>query len=382
MTNLTRNLESIKVIKFLRVINPYFKAPFFPVLNIVSVSGGKDSAATLLRAIECKAPNLLAVFADTGNEHSITYEYVRYLEEQTGVPITWLKADFSKQIEEKRQFVANDMRFGRKYKTKPVFDIHGNPVWKRTGTGEIVYKEENKNGVLTKKPVQKTVKVGGGHKVRWSNKAKRSALSILFPTGNAFLDLCIWKGRFPSTKARFCSTELKREVILYKLQFPLVDQGFKIISWQGVRADESLDRSKLPTSDNIGDGVTNYRPILKWSASDCFDMHKKHNLEPNPLYKMGMGRVGCMPCIHCNKAELRAIADRFPEEINRIEDWERMVGAASRRGSATLFTSDKRGHGIRELVEWSKTTRGGKHYDLIPLTEDTTSCSSIYGLCE
>lgn len=36
----------------------------------------------------------------------------------------------------------------------------------------------------------------------------------------------------------------------------------------------------------------------------------------------------------------------------------------------------------KELVEWSKTTRGGKHYDLIPLTEDQSACSSVYGLCE
>ena len=319
--------------KLIPILNAYFKAPFFPVLNIVSVSGGKDSAATLLKAIESKAPNLMAVFADTGNEHSITYEYVKYLEQQTGVPITWLKADFSKQIEYKRNRLFKVIR------------------------GESV-------------------------RGKWTRRRAIRALKHTHATGNAFLDLCIWKGRFPSTKARFCSTELKREVILYKLQFPLVDQGFKIISWQVVRADESLDRSKLPISDHIGDGVTNYRPILKWSAADCFDMHRKHSIEPNPLYKMGMGRVGCMPCIHCNKAELRSIADRFPEEINRIEDWERKVGSASRRGSATLFTSDKRGHGIRELVEWSKTTRGGKHYDLIPLTEDTTSCSSIYGLCE
>ena len=319
--------------KLIVITNPKVTVPFFPVLNIVSISGGKDSAATLLLAIERNTPNLLAVFADTGNEHQITYDYVHYLEQKTGVPITWLKADFSKQIEAKRQ---------------------------------------------------RLFKVIRGEKVRgnWTRKKAIRALKHTHATGNPFLDLCIWKGRFPSTKARFCSTELKREVILYQLQFPLIDQGYKIISWQGVRADESADRAKLKTSDSIGDGVTNYRPIHKWTAQDCFDMHFKHSVEPNQLYKMGMGRVGCMPCIHCNKAELRSIADRFPGEIGRIAKWEQIVGSASLRGSATLFTSDKRGHGIHELVEWSKTTRGGKHYDLIPLTKDTGACSSIYGLCE
>lgn len=318
---------------FYKIINPNFQVPFVPVLNIVSISGGKDSTATLLYAIDLKVKNLMAVIADTGNEHQLTYEYVHYLEKMTGVPIIWLKADFSTHIEAKRQ---------------------------------------------------RLFKVIRGEKVRgnWNRKKAIRTLKHLKVSGNPFLDLCIWKGRFPSTTARFCSTELKRQVILYQLQFPLIDQGFKIISWQGVRADESADRAKLPVSDSIGDGVTNFRPILKWTAVDCFDMHFRHGIEPNPLYKMGMGRVGCMPCIHCNKAELRQIADRFPEEIDRIEHWEREVGAASRSLSATLFTSDKRGHGIRELVEWSKTTRGGKHYDLIPLTEDNSACSSIYGLCE
>ena len=40
-----------------------------------------------------------------------------------------------------------------------------------------------------------------GRKLRWSNKAKRRALAVMYPSGNPFLDLCMWKGRFPSRMA-------------------------------------------------------------------------------------------------------------------------------------------------------------------------------------
>jgi 3'-phosphoadenosine 5'-phosphosulfate sulfotransferase (PAPS reductase)/FAD synthetase len=63
--------------------------------NIISFSGGKDSTAMLLLAIERETPSLSVVFADTGNEHEQTYDYVRYVEQATGVPIRWVKADFS-----------------------------------------------------------------------------------------------------------------------------------------------------------------------------------------------------------------------------------------------------------------------------------------------
>lgn len=48
-------------------------------VNVISVSGGKDSTAMLLLAIERGTENIRPVFCDTGNEHPLTYDYVRYL---------------------------------------------------------------------------------------------------------------------------------------------------------------------------------------------------------------------------------------------------------------------------------------------------------------
>lgn len=305
--------------------------------NIVSVSGGKDSTALLLLAIERETENLQAVFADTGHEHAQTYEYVEYLDRHVH-PIRVVKADFSEQIARKREYVREK--------------------WPEKGV-----------------PAEQV----------------ESALAALRATGNPFLDLCLWKGRFPSTKARFCSEELKRNPVMEQVLMPLMDDNVEVYSWQGVRADESLARRNLPELQHEGGGLYNYRPILKWTAQECFDMHRKHGVRHNPLYEQGMGRVGCMPCIHARKDELLEISKRFPEEVWRVALWEKMVGSASRRGVSTFMPLFNQGAtpseiyengNIHKVIEWSRTARGGKQIDMLRVQNDGPVCSSIYGLCE
>jgi len=316
--------------------------------NIVSVSGGKDSTALLLLAQAMDAPNLRAVFADTGNEHELTLEYIDYLEQATGVTIERRSADFSRQIARKRVFI----------ETK----------WRSQGVPESIIE---------------------------------AALHVLQPTGIPFLDLCLWKGRFPSRKAQFCTEELKRNVIIEQVMLPLMDGKNMILSWQGVRRDESEARRYLAECDDVGGGLYNYRPILKWDVAGVFEAHRYMGIKPNPLYSLGAGRVGCMPCINCRKGELREIAARWPEVIDRIEHWENLVRQASKRGGATFFAGANAKHqqgsikamsaaeivalaNIRQAVEWSRTTRGGIQYDLIASDgeADSSACSSAYGLCD
>lgn len=320
-------------------------------INVVSLSGGKDSTATALLAIEREAPNLQFVFADTGNEHQLTYDYIDYLETKLG-PITRLRANFDDRIAHKREVIADK--------------------WRRDGVPERHVLE---------------------------------ALEYLQPTGNPFLDLCMWKGRFPSTRVRFCSEQLKA-IPLNAHMAAMVDQADELYSWVGIRWDESRDRAdavELEDSKWI-DGLMIYRPILSWKAEDCFAIAERHGIEPNPLYKMGMGRVGCMPCIHAGKNEVFEIAKRFPEELERLAKWEELVSKVAKRGVSTFFDAritqrslgmpaitaenvhevSYKTHGITQYVEWSKTSRGGRQYDLTKIAEfdEPPACKSLYGLCE
>ena len=309
---------------------------------VVSLSGGKDSTATAILALET-GHECRFLFADTGHEHKNTYDYLGYLESRLNINVEFVKADFSQQIARKRETV------------------------------RMKWVDE---------------------KVISEDEAEMIACQLV-PTGIPFLDLCLWKGRFPSAKSRFCTEELKHRPLEEALLSIRQSTQSLVESWQGVRAGESRSRAKLPQRE-LGDSAYIYRPILYWSAEQVFVFLRRRDVEPNPLYRQGMNRVGCMPCIHARKSELREIAKRFPEEVRRVADWERLVSNVSKQGASTFFAADMdpmratkdirqinhTTHGIRNVIEWAATTRGGRQYDLIATSEDPTMCRSAYGLCE
>ena len=364
------------------------------IRHVISVSGGKDSDATLKIALNRCAPGtVIPIFCDTDNEDRRVYEHLDYLERTLGVKITRLKADFSDEFARKRMFIARDQRVGRKYDTAPVVDAIGNPVPKRDARGNVVTQTVRRAGQRVTEPVQKTKKVGGGKRVRWTNKAKRRALAELRPTGIAMLDLCMLKGRFPSRKAQFCTERLKRDVAVM-FQLDLVDAGYRVISWQGIRRDESHARRNAKLYERIGPRMWAFRPLVERSAMDVFAFLAAEGVRPNDLYYMNMTRVGCMPCINASKEEVREISQRLPEHIERVSEWERKVSACSKWGFTTFFHKVERGAAvcpaaefsrskIEKIVEWSRTTRGGKQFDLLAVEPASLdACASAYGLCE
>jgi 3'-phosphoadenosine 5'-phosphosulfate sulfotransferase (PAPS reductase)/FAD synthetase len=316
------------------------------VFHVVSVSGGKDSDETLRQALaRFPKERVSPVYCDTGNEHEAVDEHLAYIEQRFGVTVIRLKANFDAEIAAKRAFIARDVRTGRDKK---------------------------------------------GRRLRWSNKAKRRALAVLHPSGNPFLDLCMWKGRFPSRKAQFCTQELKTE-LLVAYQQALVEQGHRVVSWQGVRRDESQNRRSAKQFERLNPRMYAYRPLVDWTAAQVFTSLAAHDIEVNALYRQNMGRVGCMPCINQDKSGLREIAARWPEHPERIAEWERVVSACSKRGFSTFMADAHPAKDRREIfgdlniwtrIEWAKTTRGGQQYDLLAHNQEPAACASAYGLCE
>lgn len=204
------------------------------------------------------------------------------------------------------------------------------------------------------------------------------------------------KGMFPSRVRRFCTQELKVEPIKrYIKEVQNSHVAGDVINAVGIRRGESLARSaalEWEFSDSFKCDV--WRPIVMWSEQDVIDIHKRHNLAPNPLYLKGASRVGCWPCIFARKSEIRMIAETDPGRIDRIRDLELLVNERAKSRSdargdekftdRTFFQKGVIDAGlmpIDEVVEWSKTARGGKQYELFAPREGDTGCMR-WGLCE
>lgn len=205
---------------------------------------------------------------------------------------------------------------------------------------------------------------------------------------DGFIDMAIKRGRYPSTKLRFCTEKLKIE--------PMIDwvlsQNENLLIIQGIRSDESIARSAMsdqcryfkfyfePHTTNtmivqrleekrLKDGFISdanliklnkaksrlkqgkddpkyhsyrkkdifkwcasysddvLRPIFFWSGQQTIAYSLENNLPLNPLYYKGRSRVGCWPCIMCTKDEFDYVLNNDPDRIQEIRIGEEKSGS-------------------------------------------------------
>lgn len=291
---------------------------------LVSFSGGKDSQASLIYAIKLYGlKNVSALFCDTGHEYEMTY-------------------------------------------------LHINEVCASMGVELITIRSKKYAG---------------------------------------FYDLAKQKKRFPSTKARFCTEELKVK--------PMIDFVLSlktdVLIVQGIRKDESLSRSKMENEcsffkfylqpySKYQDERPRYhtyrkkevlahieqyaaeviRPVFDWTGQQVIDYIMANDQKPNPLYYMGMKRVGCRPCIMCTKPELKTIIEVFPEVIDQIQEKEIEIGRSFFPPNAipTHAMANRTFPTIGDVVKYVK----GKNETMGVFKEEEPeggmSCMSYYSLCE
>ncbi|MCK5012205.1 MAG: phosphoadenosine phosphosulfate reductase family protein [Candidatus Omnitrophica bacterium] len=197
-----------------------------------------------------------------------------------------------------------------------------------------------------------------------------------------FFSLAIKKKRFPSMKARFCTEWLKIVPFLRWLEEQPYADDCTIIT--GIRAAESKARSKRKEhEDKSTYGRPLWNPIITWSAAEVFAIHKKYRIDINPLYKKGLKRVGCFPCVNAGRNELIVLARHYPDRIAEIREVEKQTGLSylPRRkfnkitGEAIVWTIDQH-------VAWALKTLDGQ-MELGTIKQESTICAYAgLGVCE
>jgi 3'-phosphoadenosine 5'-phosphosulfate sulfotransferase (PAPS reductase)/FAD synthetase len=215
---------------------------------------------------------------------------------------------------------------------------------------------------------------------------------------NGFVDLVMDKQMVPTTGVRFCTQELK----IYPMHrwIEALPDG-DVVLYQGIRGDESPARALMPSRTRVDDagGYEIVRPIFDWTVEQVFELHRKHGIQPSPLYLSGLSRVGCMPCIMANKRELRQIAERFPEVRQKIEQLEDRLNEGrdghNRRSffrgdyiparfqrTYTVTTKDGRTVPVPSVKEVFDYVTKEDMKQLSLLDDPPAKCLSVYNLCE
>ncbi len=130
---------------------------------------------------------------------------------------------------------------------------------------------------------------------------------------------------WPSSAARYCTSDLKRDPIN---KFLRTFDGI-VISVEGLRAEESAARAKkgcweprkkISTATRT---ALTWRPIHDWSEADVWaELGGRHGDLVHPAYALGNERLSCSLCVLASKGDLVRGATHNPEYANAIADLE------------------------------------------------------------
>lgn len=224
---------------------------------------------------------------------------------------------------------------------------------------------------------------------------------------DGMIDLSMKKKRFPSTKARFCTEELKsKPAIDYVLE-----QKEHLIIIEGIRKNESFSRSKMEAQctyfkyyyEPLANGKTHtyrkkdilkwceiynadkLRPVFNWTAQETIDYIRNNRQQPNPLYFMGFNRVGCFPCIMSRHGNIKLIIENHPEQWQLLKEAEVKVGSTffPPMYIPARFQTGRTINGTRiPTAEDVERYIKDKNSTIDMFYDDTPSCMSAYNLCE
>lgn len=291
---------------------------------IVQFSGGKDSHASLIWAVNKYGPsNVKALFCDTEWEHHFTTKHIETVCAQLGVELIVLKSlGFQGLALKKGFFPSARFRFCTDHlKIRPFID------W---------VLEQNSNLII----------VQG---IRAAESSRRAAMAAE----------CRYFRFYFEPYGHDRNGKPKNHTYRAK----------EVREWCSRFADDI------------------FRPVFNWTGQEVIDYIVKNGHEPNPLYTLGFKRVGCFPCVLSSLPAIFNLFQRFPEQLELISQMETKLQAPFFKfDSVPLELRTGRVEG-KPGIKYSTALdifnyMQGQNATLDMFEDNTPSCSSYYHLCE
>lgn len=257
---------------------------------IVSFSGGKDSLACVLYALELGIPkNKIELFHQAVDgrpgvdprffDWPCTESYCRDVARTLGLPIKfqWREGGFEREINKQDSPTA-----------KVGFELTDGSIGQAGGTGD-------------------------------------PNTRLMFPAAVADL------------RTRWCSAVLKIDVATAAINNdPRFKRG-KILEITGERRQESNNRARYAEvekhkSTTLSRRVDQWRAIIDWPEEKVWEIIQRWGIRAHPAYHLGWGRVSCMFCIFGNPSQWRSAQAVNPTMFWRILNYERQFGRTIQQG--------------------------------------------------
>ena len=174
----------------------------------------------------------------------------------------------------------------------------------------------------------------------------------------------------PNLSVRWCSAYLKIDICSTAIRNQDRFIGKKVLLVSGERAEESKSRANYKTfepdrSDNRQGKtkprhVDRHRPVHSWTEQEVWTIISRWNLDPHPAYHLGWGRVSCAACIFGSKHQWASLAQINPAQVQKIADYE-----------VDFRFTINRTHSVPELIRQGTPYPGMKQeYVSLALSED------------
>ena len=135
--------------------------------------------------------------------------------------------------------------------------------------------------------------------------------------GGDLLDYIEHRGKWPSSTARYCTSDFKRgpvRVLMTRLVAERWSKGgrpIRILNCMGLRAEESPARAKRAAfsydaraSNKTKRHVDEWLPIHDWTEQDVWTAIRKAGVPHHWAYDLGMPRLSCVFCIFAPRPAL------------------------------------------------------------------------------